>query len=305
MSITLSIPLGRRQLRYLKKLDKIEIPTLPHPNRFNENMAIDFVVSARTLGEFDGPIMIVDFGITDWFKDKVKDFNVSYYQPRDPKSKHIINDRFTQYLHMIEDGAVKTDGVVLYDADIWFQRPIYRIEEFFPKDGVLFAPGGDPKRKKKKEELLWPYFGPPHLAEEYDAKVRFMSDLTGRVISGGMLGGTVPNIKHKLQQYDDFISMDGIVDSWKLETCVLTYIYDKEKDSVGGMNFNSHVLRRMLEDPDREFLRDKTGENATTIHMCGKAKKNPIHWFRYRHSEIFKEHIDDGDPLISSDPHQQ
>lgn len=248
---------------------------IPVQGALFEQLALDFLCSARTLGKHAGPIIVIEFDTSDSFKQQASQYEVEFIRAVDFRSKHAINDRFTQFRYAVPN--VTTSYMALFDSDIWFRQPIENLVNLLPQDGVLFTPARDRGKawsRGKDIKLAWPYFGPEKLYDTYIKQVELIVNKCGRILNGGLIAGTTSNIRSMLREYDKFVSLDGIIDDYMLETCALMMIYDENKDIIGGQEYNY-------------LVKDELDNDSKVIHLVGKAKHVNKLWFRNNYPELF------------------
>ena len=158
-----------------------------------------------------------------------------------------------------------------------FKRPIEGLVDLLPQDGVLFTPARDRGKewsRDKNIKLAWPYFGPDNLRDKYVEQIELIINKCGAIINGGLIAGKTSNILSMLRNYDKFVSLDGIIDDYMLETCALMMIYNDDKDIIGGREYNY-------------LVKDELDSESKAIHLVGKAKHVDKLWFRANYPELF------------------
>ena len=260
--ITVVAPLGHRKVNPEDK-----------PNVY-EDMAVDFLTSLRHVGKHDGAIYLIDYGITDAFKQFAAPFDVDFCKVDEPESKWIINDRFLACKKMYDRDWFTDEYLVMYDIDVWFQRPLKTIRKLLWNSlGVVMAPG----RKRQ----TWPWLGPKDMETAYLEKVEKISAQWGAIINGGMIAGQTDNVGMFMGELTELYHRYGMRDDYKLETALIMQAHSEAFDSLEGCNYNTIVHRDGVYPPGQP-IRDKNGEVATAVHMVGKARSRPDLWFRGR-----------------------
>lgn len=79
------------------------------------SMLVSFIASARGVAKWSGNIAVVDLGMTDEQKNKLKSLDIQIFNKAN-KSKSIVCDRFFS----LYDNMNSSDLYAHFDADIWF-----------------------------------------------------------------------------------------------------------------------------------------------------------------------------------------
>lgn len=117
-------------------------------SRNTEDLLLDFLISIRNEGKYDGDILILDYGILSDFSDWViKKFNIII---KKFNTDGIINNK--RYADSIEILKEYSDSIVIFsDSDIWFEAPIeHFFEEYNGSKEILFDLRFGSEHKKYK-----------------------------------------------------------------------------------------------------------------------------------------------------------
>lgn len=268
--LLLAMGVGKRRLR---------APSIDAAALKNEKLAIDFVISARSLGEFDGPIYIIDFGTTKEFKQCVRAFDAILIEPKNKYSVNVSVERMLQYKRLIEEGIFEAEYMSFHDSDVWWQRPVEPVIELCPPKGVSFAPS---HRRMQK----FPDAG--DLEEEFERRLdRFVSEC-GRALNIGYMAASKDNMLHKLEQFEEFVKRDDVSDFFTLDQVAYIWQHNYQRDKINGAQFNGITHGRY--EPE-ELILDFKGRIAHAVHLAGGRKAIEEHWFRNRHKDIFDSYM--------------
>lgn len=268
--LLLAMGVGKRRL----KAPRIDTAALK-----NEKLAIDFVISARSLGEFNGPIYIIDFGTTEEFKKCVQTFGAILIEPENKYSVNISVERMLQYKRLIEERVFDTEYMSFHDSDVWWQRPVMPLVDVCPSRGVSFSPS-------HKKMQKFPNAG--DLEDEFEKRLDRFVEACDRSLNIGFMAGTKDNILNKLAQFENFVKRDGIEDFFTLDQVAYIWEHDYSRDKINGAQFNAITHGRYQ---PGELIVDFEGRVAHAVHLAGGRKAIEEHWFRNRHKDIFDEYM--------------
>lgn len=245
----------------------------PINNRLGD-FVVDFLISARTTGGHEGPLVLIDYGIKKKVRQVADKANVTYATPRDTISNHVSIDRWSQYANVLDE-VVDTEYAALFDADIWFQRPIEDVIEHIPENGILFGPGG-----KRRE----PFWGPEHLKKEFRRRANFIAQNYNGVLNCGFMAGKTDILKERMLEYRQYITeinFDKQKKAW--DQSVWQYLFDPDRDSMKGTTFNT--IPRTEDFP----VLDRNGDIAYVIHLAGRTRRRQHHHFKNAHQDKYEE----------------
>lgn len=244
-----------------------------------KHMLLDFVVSARTMGEHTGPIYVVFHSSEQYnFIEALEHLGVTILHPTNiAYDKRVAIDRWVKYTQIIE--LLPTNNICVCDVDMWCQRPIANITNHIPSDGVLFAPG------VRKD---WAFWGPEGSEGYYYQCLNRIVDISGGVLNCGFMAGTKLNLKVKFDEYTRIARQSPKAKHKSHDQSIWQYLFDKEKDSLYGHSFNSIPIVAEFETP----ILDLDGEAAHIVHLAGKRKRAKHLRFRHIYKDIFDDYID-------------
>jgi len=104
-----------------------------------ENLLIEWLASLRTLGNYHGKVMVLDYGIGNRVKMPVTKLSAQLYPCKKPNpEKIIVNYRFVDMLPIIEQ--YRQHKIVTFDADIGFTSDIGELfNEIDEVPGCLYS----------------------------------------------------------------------------------------------------------------------------------------------------------------------
>lgn len=263
--------------------DRLFDPGLPYEEYFaveqnsrihREDFLIDFLVSLRTKGMYEDDIVLVVYHefFSNKFYDAVNELKVSLVRKGalPVNSSYAVVQRFVDALDVIEHRDC--DTVMMFDADVWFNRNIYELVDAMPDRGLLLAPSGPMK-----------YFGHPKDVEglrRYLAKISELYDASGcRGICASFVGGKREPVLQRLRAMRDSIDRGIYFKAWGLDQFLLTYLADAKSDTVSS-RYCLSVYKNYFQAGDR----DSSGVYSFHIHQ------NEENRFYYVHPEIIKAH---------------
>tara|TARA_Y100000004_G_scaffold184574_1_gene233770 strand:+ start:65 stop:886 length:822 start_codon:yes stop_codon:yes gene_type:complete len=256
----------------------------PQGNRHSYNSFIyEFLVSLRTLGKYDGEVIVFDYSGGDLLKEFGTTTKYGYLSiiPLDPVSNHIIsNKRNIDTIPFLS----KYEGynIAHFDADIWFQRDINPMFKTIAEtEGMYLAV--EPKRSCNFRK------GPEELLELYNKN----NSVLGGFVFGGWCSGNQKaylNFLNKAKSYWDQKKWD--INIHGTDQSIYQVLVDFDKDNITGLEWcASHYL---CEFSNGQWMLD--GKPAGGIHLVGfgGARKDsienlgPEYRFKTLHKEIFE-----------------
>lgn len=254
-------------------MNKISVVTVV--NHRLSRLAVDFLISLRTLGQFDGPVIIGDYGLKNpTLRKLIQQLEITT-TPIKQDDAHVPILRWVDLIKVLD--SVQTEFVAIHDVDMWFQRPFEDVFELIPESGVLFGPG------KFKRQVFW---GPDELKAEFEQKAQAICNKWGGVLNCGFMAAKTGILKAKLNKYREYVEpLDlKVPKSW--DQSVWQYIFDPEADTLAGHSFNT-----IPKDTSLKSIMNKANQPAHVVHLAGRTRALPNARFRDRHSEIFGEFV--------------
>ncbi|MFW9901098.1 MAG: radical SAM/SPASM domain-containing protein [Candidatus Thorarchaeota archaeon] len=269
-------------------------------NDFRENFLLDFLLSLRTKGSYNGEILVIDYGISQYFKELVSDLNINFVPTQYKYGKLINNVRFLDLREILLE-KYNNYTIAMFDADIWFNQ---KISGLFDKiesiEGCLFATehrpafftfgrGRGPKDTKTDEKNL-------------EKMTRFVSNFDGH-INIGLLAGKYKSIIDKLDNYFYKTSVGYNIETQGQDQYLMNLLFDFEKDSVEGKSWNC-VLRDVLLLNDNYYMKlykkdhlekaeHERGDEIVGIHCYGifTNEQQKQYRFSYLNNKIITDYI--------------
>lgn len=274
-----------------------------------ESLVVEWIASLRTFGKYNGPVLVLDYGLTEELVRFLSACDVDVVRCQvareaDPKQSRfrpavggeaaIVNYRYLDAAPILRD-RYQGHAIVHFDADIWFQSEVGELfRELSHLSGCLFA-----IELGVLPEDRW---GP---AEERirslnEAKVQRVIERHQGHINGGMMAGRYGPFMHKLEQL--LAAYEG---GWDRDTVgcdqyLLNVLLDEERDSVDGQVWNCS-MRQVGRAADGTFrcltpeaVRERTPPRADDpkvagLHVLG-LRKNEFRFLRF-HEKVLERFI--------------
>ena len=255
----------------------------PQSGRDDYNTFIyEFLVSLRTLGKYDGEVLIFDYSGGGLLKEIGTSTKYGYLSiiSLDPTSNHCISNRRNvdtiPFLNQYKD-----HNIAHFDADIWFQRDVNPMfEKIENTEGMYLAV--EPNRSCNFRE------GPEELIDLYKKNA---SKLGGFVFGGWYSGKhkSFLNFLDRIKSYYDEKKWD--INLHGTDQSIFQVLVDWDKDNLNGLEWcASHYL---CEFSDGQWLLD--GKPVGGLHLVGfgGSRKDsienltPEYRFKTLHKDIF------------------
>ena len=204
-------------------------------NKNYESLIWEWIISLRTLGNYQGEVLIFDYGMSDELISDLKSFKLGapkIMKIENPsESSNISNWRNIDVIPYLEE--YKNYMIAHFDADIWFQTDISILwDEISTIDGCYF---GVEKGRTCR------YRGPEdnEIIKQYNDTQK---NLEGFVF-GGWMGGKQSSYINKLKKMKELWSNNWLTTEWGTDQCMITYLIDLDNDNIDGIKYGcSHYF---------------------------------------------------------------
>ena len=245
----------------------------------------DWIFSIRTLGQYNGEILIGDYGVDQSIIDNLKYLeNTKIVKLPNRNKQTISNYRNVDMIPILEeyDDDYK---FVHFDVDIWFQDEINSLfDKLDDIDGCYFG---------LEQRRLCRWRGPEkeEIIQKYN---NIQTELNGFVFGGWIAGKKKPYIE-KLKLMKKTFESDGwTYNEWGTDQCMITYLFDKEKDNSTGDKWGKSYYFCEIEDNKWQITDEFTKQfnisnKVHGIHLViysGQENKN------YRFIDMYKNLFD-------------
>jgi len=247
----------------------------------------DWYFSIRTLGKYDGEILIGDYGIDEEIINNFKNVdNIKFIKLPERKKESISNYRNIDMIPILEKYN-NNYKFVHFDIDIWFQDEINTIfEELENIDGCYFG-------LEQNRTCRW---RGPNNNTLYNTYLEKQSKLNG-FIFGGWIAGKKTSYINKLRMMKKTFESDGWdYDEWGTDQCMITHLFDSEKDNSTGDKWGkSYYYCELIDNKFRitnEFTdRYNISDKVHGIHLVLYSEQNINKKNRFRdiHKKLFNQ----------------
>ena len=249
---------------------------------------IDFLISIRTLGQYNGELIVLDYGLSQSCLSLCKDFGAEVYPGT--TQGHIGSARFIDMIPLLE--SRNTPSVVAqFDVDIWFQDSINDLFITAEKaQGCLFSleyvdPFNIPFSKRD--------YGKPVNKKKLHHYESILStiiyDYSGE-INIGFMAGKQDLFLEKLLQAKALYAHDFSIDEFCSDQYIFNMLFDSTKDSLEGQLYNCILPEIRKDDGMFTFVGKETGideiirnngNKAIGIHCSGIIQREHQTEFRF------------------------
>lgn len=232
----------------------------------------EWLASLRTLGAYSGEVLIFDYGMPQYLVDALRERNVRVEKLPIRECHQISNYRNLDTIDILEE--YKDYQIAHYDADIWFQSPIFRMFQNIPQNGMYFA---------VERGRTCRFRGAPECLEKHEDNQR---TLEGFVFGGWMAGNAYQYLLFLRTMRDEFLSSRWSLEEWGSDQSLLNYLACPS-DRFDGLEFAaSHYF---LQDTNNALLLD--GLLVTAVHLTAFGNWQKVQHLRFknRFSRLYNE----------------
>lgn len=250
-------------------------------NRSIEPMLLQWVISLRTLGKYSGKILILDYGLSN----KYKNLYIAYDADLIPTIEKgpIVNHRFIDIIPILKQYD-STTAVAHFDADIWFQDDINDLFNKIPKNsqGCLFSP-----------DVTWytqNYLGlQSHFSTEYMYKIQQIKNTYEGTIQGGLSAGLNENLLNKYTLFDTLLKNKFMKDEYGADQFFFNWTFDTKIDSASAYLYNCIGSDIVCSDGVWFSKKYNHLNKCIGIHLVGMLRHEPFRYFKYHHTSLLLE----------------
>ena len=269
---------------------------LTSASRQCEDLLIEWLASLRTLGNYHGKVMVLDYGIGDRAQTAAMKLGAQLYPCKKPNpEKVIVNYRFVDMLLIIEQ-HYRQHKIAHFDADIWFTSEISELfDEVNEVPGCLYS-------VECRSKLFNHGRGPQDsqtLKRNITKVNRVIRHCKGH-INGGFVAARYQPFVDKLTAMRTAYANGWDLNVWGTDQYLANVLFDFDRDRANGNRWNCSVEEVIKK--DGEFYHIKNSdmllhhghwaldkrrihtEKAVGLHLFGSKK---IKRFSKLHPELF------------------
>lgn len=229
-----------------------------------EELIWEWLASLRTLGAYSGEVLIFDYGMPTYLVDALKERNVRVEKLPERSSFQISNYRNIDTIDVLSE--YKGYKIAHYDADIWFQSPIFRMFDTVPDHGMLFA---------IERGRSCRFRGDPSCLRKHEDNQKFFG---GFVFGGFMAGLDLQYMLFLRTMQDELLSPRWNIEEWGSDQSLMTFLACPNSDRVDALPYAaSHYF---LEDRENALLLD--GILATAVHLTCFSNWDSVQHLRFK-----------------------
>jgi hypothetical protein len=250
-------------------------------NDKNKNFLSEFICSARTIGKYYGKIIIVDYGIPEWFKQIFYE-NIEYifYDIND------INIETHKFISVL-DFVSQYEKVAMFDADMWFQEDINNVFYDINENGILCASELNPFFYRFQEN----FFSLLKDSNKYQENFSFIKEKFGAQINAGFIAGKGKILHERLSKFNLMLKEKEIKKEYGADQLFLNIDFNLEKDNANMTKYNTIVTNTINFNNKLAFYKDNKIEISFALHIAASIFYIPIDirkvLFRFRHKFLY------------------
>lgn len=224
----------------------------------------EWLASLRTLGAYSGEVLVFDYGMPQRMVDALRERNVRVEKLPERDCHQISNYRNIDTIDILDE--YKNYRIAHYDADIWFQSPVFRMFLDIPDHGMFF--GVERGRSCR-------FRGAPECQQKHEDNQRFLG---GFVFGGWMAGLHLQYMLFLRTMKDEFLSTRWNVEEWGSDQSLVNFLACPNSDKFDGLGYAaSHYF---LTDTNNALLLD--GILATAVHLTAFNSWDSIQHLRFK-----------------------
>jgi len=254
-------------------------------SKATEELLLDWIISLRTLGVYDGEILILNYGINDDIIARCKLLGAKIVNCMLRVEEVTGVARYIDLIPLLD--KYENYNVVIMDVDIWFQGSVSGLWPMIElTTGCLMACEKIPLDYLNKKI----YRGPkePRIKEKELKTNAKLIKTFGGTVNAGLLGGHVIQIKRKLLGFKQCLANMFIIANWCAEQFYLNYFFDFNNDKGNAYKWNC-VVRDCYVRDGVYYMREGMKEVRVIGVHCFRYKTDDRteHMFRTVHNSIF------------------
>jgi len=217
-----------------------------------EDFFLEWLVSLRTLGDYHGEVMALDYGISDRTRLLASQLGARLYRCRMPEEERMIVDyRFLDMLPILEQ-QYRHYKLAHFDADIWFSGEVREVfQEGDEVPGCLYA-------IECRSSLKSGGRGPQDaqaIARNADKVDQVVKHCKGHINGGFVAGRHQPFVDKLIAMRTAFMNEWGIS---RVNQYLLNVLFDLGRDRANGNRWNCSMREAIRK--DGEFYHLKNSE---------------------------------------------
>ena len=236
-----------------------------------EQLFIEWLVSLRTLGNYHGKVMALDYGMGNQVKMPAMKLGAKLYHCKKPSiEENIVNYRFVDMLPIIKQ-QYQQYKIAHFDTDIWFTGEISELfNELDEVSGCLYA-------VECRTELPNAGRGPQdsQTLERNVAKVDQVIRHWKGHVNGGFVAAQYQSFVDKLTTMQNAYANGWRIDCWGVDQYLINVLFDLNRDRANGNRWNCSI--REVIKKEGEFYHIK---NSDMLFQNGRwvlDKRKKIH----------------------------
>ena len=202
-----------------------------------EQLFIEWLVSLRTLGNYHGEVMVLDYGIGNRAKTLATKLGAQLYRCKKPNpEKAIVNYRFVDMLPIIEQNY-RQHTIAHFDADIWFTGEISELfNEVNEVPGCLYS-------VECRPEFIPLGRGPQDskTLKRNRAKVDQVVRHCKGHINGGFVAARYQTFVDKLIAIRTAFDNGWNISRWGGDQYLVNVLFDFDRDRANGNRWNCSI----------------------------------------------------------------
>jgi ADP-heptose:LPS heptosyltransferase len=258
-------------------------------NDKNKTFLSEFIVSLRTLGNYFGKLIVIDYGLPNMFKEKFNE-NIEYLS-YDSNGLNIETHKLISAL----DITRKYKNVVLLDADMWFQGDINNIfNEIEHSEGILCSSEINPFFFNFQKRMF-------HNLKNFDLhvdKIYKIKEAFGAQLNAGFIAGKGEVLFNRLSKFISMLENGELKKEWGSDQMFLNIDFDFEKDNGYMTEYNTIITNAVnISNSHLGYYDDKNNIACLSkvLHVAGSIFHIPVDikktLFRFRHKDLYENYL--------------
>jgi len=251
------------------------------------NYLYDWVISIKTLGNFKGEILIGECGNQNIDIEKFNKYGVNVINLPERDVRTISNYRNIDMIPILEKYDTNYK-FAHFDVDIWFQNDLNPLfDELDNIEGCYFG-------TEQGRSCGWRGPNDEDMIKEYGDK---QNKNNGFIFGGWIAGKYKPYLEKLNKMKNNYNSPGWDTNIWGTDQCMVTYLFDFEKDNSSGDKWGKTFYFCELIEKKWKIKNDIVENygiqpDITGIHLNNSLNDKSIRYkFRDIHSDIFNNEI--------------
>lgn len=233
-----------------------------------EEFLLDWIISLRTLGRYDGEIIVLDYGVSKTISEKCQLLGAKVIKCMLRVEEVTGVARYIDLIPFLNE--YEDYNIAIMDTDIWFQNDMNGLWPMIDlSHGCLMSCEKIPLDYLNKKI----YRGPqqPRIKDIERERNAKLIKMYGGTINAGLLAGRVIQIRKKLLGFRECLADMFIIGNWCAEQFYLNYFFDFDNDRGDAYEWNC-VVRDCYFRDGKYYMRNRMKE----VEVIG------VHCFRYK-----------------------